>query len=330
MIYIYFGNDYGQVEHSCFRDLEKVPSNIEIVRFDAFNNYVQDVVNECTSYSLFQQKKIVIFHHCYFLTSTKTKSLITESKQRYETLINFSKEKSDSDLILLVPGQLDNKNKIVASLKETEIIINEVKSFSKDEYINYGKEIAKKQNKEISDDALVILYDRTKRKINYKDEGDFLHFNNELNKILEYKDNITKDDVNKLIIKPLDDDIFQTVTNLLSKNINLAISSYMQLRMLGYEVLNLLPIFISQFTTYARLRCLVELNKSDVQIMDELKMSNGRLYYSKNSCMFLSFKTFINILNKLYEIEKGIKLYSDDPDTTLLQFLLTFNLNYRK
>ena len=330
MIYIYYGQDYGQVVHNCFNDLEKIPSDVEIIKFDGFNNYIQDVIRECSSYSLFDQKKIVILEHCYFLTTTKIKSTITESKQNYKSLLNFINLKEGSDLILLVPGLLDSKNNVVTSLKDNEAIFNEVKSMSKDDFVEYGLTIAKSNNKEISKDALSLIYDRTKRVVNYKEEGDFFHFTNELNKVLEYKNNIEVKDIDKLIIKPLDDDIFQTVSSLLSKDTTQAISSYYQLRLLGYEVLNLLPIFISQFNNYAQLKCLIELHKSDTQIMDELNMSKGRLYYSKKSCSLLSYKTFIEILNKLSEIEKGIKLYTDDPDTVLLQFLLTFNLKYKR
>ena len=330
MIYVYFGQDYGQVVHNCFKDLEKISKDVEIVKFDGFNNYVQDIISECTSYSLFDQKKIVIFEHAYFLTSTKVKSTISESKQNYKALQDFITSNEGYDLILLVPGLLDSKNTVVSLLKDNNCILNEAKSMTKEDYIEYGIKIAKDNNKEISRDAVSIIYDRTKRKINYKDEGDFFHFTNELNKVLEYKNNIDIEDIEKLVIKPLEDDIFQTVTELLSKNINLAVSSYIQLRLLGYEVLNLLPIFVSQFNFYSQLKCLIELHRTDAQIMDELNISKGRLYYSKKSCSLLSFKTFIEILDKLGEIEKGIKLYTDDPDTVLLQFLLTFNLKYKR
>ena len=148
MIYVYFGQDYGQVVHNCFKDLEKISKDVEIVKFDGFNNYVQDIISECTSYSLFDQKKIVIFEHAYFLTSTKVKSTISESKQNYKALQDFITSNEGYDLILLVPGLLDSKNTVVSLLKDNNCILNEAKSMTKEDYIEYGIKIAKDNNKE--------------------------------------------------------------------------------------------------------------------------------------------------------------------------------------
>lgn len=329
MIYIYYGSDYGQVVHDCFTDLEKISKTTTIVKFDGFNSYVQDVVSECNTMSLFDEKKIIVYEHCYFLSSSKIKASISEKKQNYNSLLNFIDSKSGYDLVLIVPGNIDSKNPIINKLNNVDAVFNQSKPMDKDAYISYGKKVAKSQSKEISDSALNLLYDRTKRKVNYSDEGDYLHFTNELNKVLEYSSNVDVKEIEKLVIKPLEDDIFQTVTSLLNKKISDSVSSYLQLRALGYEVLTLLPIFVSQFRDYALLKNLIEQNKSDIQIMDILKISKGRLYYSKKSVSFLSYKTFILILNKLFDIEKGIKMYLDDPDSLLLKFLLTFNLEYK-
>ena len=330
MIYVYFGSDYGQVVHDCFNDLKKISNNTTILKFDGFNTYVQDIVSEGTSISLFENKKIIVYEHCYFLSTSKIKAPLAEKKQNYNSLLSYIDNKDSSDMILLVPGNLDSKNTIVIKLKEKDAIFNQSTLMDLDAYIEYGKKIAKSQSKEITSKSLELLFERTKRKVNYVDEGDFLHFTNELNKVLEYSSKIEEKDIEKLVIKPLEDDIFQTATSLLNKNIASSVSSYLQLRSIGYETLNLLPIFVSQFKDYALLKNLIEQNKSDVQIMDQLKMSKGRLYYSKKAVSFLSYKTFVLILNKLAEIEKGIKLYSDNPDSVLLQFLLTFNLVYKK
>ena len=329
MIYIYYGSDYGQVINAVKLETDKINQAVNIIKYNGLNNYVQEVVEEASSFSLFDEKKIILFEYCYFLSTKKIKSLISEEKQNYKSLINYAKNNEGYDLICVVPGELDTKKEIVNVLKENGALIYQIKPFTKEEYIKYAQDIAKKRNKTISVDAIEEIYKRTLIKVDYKENTDFFHFKNELDKLLTFNNNITLKNVQTLVYKPLEDDIFQTVSSLLNKNINQAINSYYQLRQSSYEPLNLLPIFVSQFILLAQVRFNMDQRKSDNQIMDELKLSKGRLYYTKISSSTLSYLTFIKIINELGEIEKGIKLYQDDGDTSLMHFMVTFSNKFK-
>ena len=149
MIYIYYGSDYGQVINAVKLETDKINQAVNIIKYNGLNNYVQEVVEEASSFSLFDEKKIILFEYCYFLSTKKIKSLISEEKQNYKSLINYAKNNEGYDLICVVPGELDTKKEIVNVLKENGALIYQIKPFTKEEYIKYAQDIAKKRNKTI-------------------------------------------------------------------------------------------------------------------------------------------------------------------------------------
>ena len=66
MIYIYYGSDYGQVINAVKLETDKINQAVNIIKYNGLNNYVQEVVEEASSFSLFDEKKIILFEYCYF------------------------------------------------------------------------------------------------------------------------------------------------------------------------------------------------------------------------------------------------------------------------
>ncbi len=90
MIYVYFGDDQGLTSHKLTEEVNKLSKKYgaEVIKYDAFQHPVFDVVSECQTLSLTGDRKIVCFENCYFLSSKQIKGSIPKSKQNFETLQN--------------------------------------------------------------------------------------------------------------------------------------------------------------------------------------------------------------------------------------------------
>lgn len=93
-------------------------------------------------------------------------------------------------------------------------------------------------------------------------------------------------------------------------------------------MLSLLPIFASQFSKMALIRYLSDRDYRKEEIMKELKVSKGQVYYALNDAKNLTFRALIKIMSDLSLMEKSIKLNLDDADSRMMLFLLLFKRNY--
>ena len=107
MIYLIYGNQTPSIKSRVKKIVkENLPENDEmnLVKFDASNVLIQEIVDEANYVPLGYDHKIVIADNCYFLLKSKPKNKI-ESDQNYAELMGFLQHPSDEcDLILTVPS----------------------------------------------------------------------------------------------------------------------------------------------------------------------------------------------------------------------------------
>ena len=107
MIYLIYGNQTPSIKSRIKKIVrERLPDHddMNLVKFDASNVLIQEIIDEANYLPLGYEHKIVIAENCYFLLKQKGKNKI-ESEQLYSELINFINHPSDEcDLILTVPS----------------------------------------------------------------------------------------------------------------------------------------------------------------------------------------------------------------------------------
>ncbi|MFA6830373.1 MAG: DNA polymerase III subunit delta [Bacilli bacterium] len=337
MIFVFFGPDYGLNLAKANSELKarmKKEGTSELIKYDGYNDLVQDAVTECSSLSLFGEKKNVLFSHCYFLSGAagNTKSSIKESSQDYEAFISYIKNPDPNcDLYLVSQGNLDaKKSDIVLALKELPAIFANCAEMTKEDYVSLAFQMAKAQNKDIDRKGAELLFQRTSYTEAFKTHGDYLMFVNELNKLLTYNKAVREDDVRLLVHKPLEDNVFDIVSSILDDNVSKAVSTYKDIRKGGYDPMQLIPIFISQLRMMALAKYGIEQRFTDSEIASDLKISSGRLYFIKKESKRVSYHSLLLAIKELGEREMGIKLSNDDGDTSLILYMTLFRKKYFK
>ncbi len=325
MVKVYFGKDPGYSKHTALKELKKTLSAQDyaaIVQLDGYKDPVSFIVESCQTISLFCPHKTVLVSNAYFFMETKSKKgTLKESEQNYELLERYlMNPSSETDLYFVVPGDISRTGSPNKALSSPMVTLVACDIPSNDDYIMLAYRIAKEEKKDIDREAAALLLERTK--------GDYLSFMNNLDKLFSYTNQVRKSDVEELVYRPLEDNVFSIVSFLVKGKSKEAISAYEDLKNNGTEALSLLPIFASQFSKMAMIRYLSDRDYRREEIMKELKVSKGAVYYALNDAKNLTFRALVKIMSDLSLMEKDIKLNLDDADTKMMMFLLLFKRNY--
>jgi DNA polymerase-3 subunit delta len=345
MVKVYYGADSGFTAHRAEKELKKTLSKeecAEIIRFDGYKDLASSVVEDCSSISLFGDKKIVLFSNAYFLSSSSNrKAPFSDSQQgNYRDLIEyFNAPSPDTDLYIIVDGELKKSGDLYTAMQESsDVYLQKCDLPSDDDYQALAAQSAKAEGKEIDTDAIKMLISRSRTVgSGFGAKGvDYLTFMNSLNKLLTYTKHVTTVDVETLVYRPLEDNVFALIDKLMKKNVRGAMLDYHDLRAGGVEPLGILPAFAAKFREYALTKYLIEMSFNNNQIAEQLgkvqgkSIKPGSIYYRRQDLAGLSFARIIRILNDLSEIEVSIKRYQDDADTKMEVFLSTFCDTYLK
>lgn len=320
MIKVFFGKDSGLITKIVNNEIN---SKTEVIKYDGYKDTVSDLVNECCSLSLFDERKTVIFSNAYFLSTAKgNKNPIKEKDQDYKSLLSYFKNpEPNCDLYILVTGSLDSKNELVKALKELPADFHEVFDLKDEDFVSLAFKHAKEAGGDIDRDAVKLL--------NEYCSGDYSLFINNLDKLLLYNKHVRTDDVKLLVNKPLEDKAYDLASKLLNKNIKSALNSYQELRQNGWEGLSMISTLANQFRFMALTKFLIAKGYNNDDIASELsnknaKIKSAKIYYTRKDIQNYSFQQLLNILCRLGDIEKDVKLNNDNVDERLELFFLSF------
>jgi len=317
LIRIFISSDSGFNEYQVNKIIKKENPGLDPMNFskyDCFQNSLKDIVLDCSSFSFFGDKKIVYVSNCYFIGDTVNKNF--QNEDDLKSFSNYLDNLNPStDLYLLANCKL-GKNEIAKKLKKIAHI-TELSPLNELTLINEAKIYAEANDCLIDNDAAQLLVSRV--------NNDWNTFLNEIKKMCLYSKHITKIDVEKLIKKLPEDNVFEIMNALINNNVILALSIYRDLKFNGYTGYTILNILFSQFSFMTRVKFLSQKNLSNDSIADSLNCSTGRVYMTLKNSKNLSFNSLINILSTLSKLEWDSKIESDDIDLRLETFILSFD-----
>jgi DNA polymerase III delta subunit len=68
MIFVYYGPDYGLNSAKCVEAIKESLKNdiASLIKMDGNNDTILDLINECASISIFEDKKTILFSNATF------------------------------------------------------------------------------------------------------------------------------------------------------------------------------------------------------------------------------------------------------------------------
>ena len=306
MIYVFLGNEINLLKRRI--DGLKHELNINnIIEYDFDDSNIIDILNEANYVDLFNEKKLIIVSNFSF---KKVKDAFEKELLRYIDNMN------DNVIILkCIDESLDERKNITKKLRE-KCKVEEIKKMDYKELHEYITNMFVSNNKKIT-------YNQVKEILNRCEYNDDLAIN-ETEKLLLYKlgeDVITDDDIDKVVSKSSEKEIFTLSDAVMKKNLKQIFNSYNILIRSGIEPVVLIDNLARQFRTLYQVKILCK-------TMDEKEMSRKlglNPYVVKKAHENVNNYEEEELINNLYELSNldiDIKVKGLDKYKVLENFFL--------
>ncbi|WP_455440543.1 DNA polymerase III subunit delta [Streptococcus parasanguinis] len=269
-ILVLTGEDVGQFEWLKKDILKKIgydPSDLNYSYFDMKEASYTEVELDLVSLPFFADEKIVILDHLLDLTTAKKRNLTDEDLKQFE---NYLENPSESTrLVIFAEGKLDSKRRLVKLLKRDAQII-EATTPKEQEVKRYFASQAQELGLQFVGDSLDQLL--------LKSGYDFGELQKNLALLQAYKEDgqITLQDIEEVVPKSLQDNIFDLTQMILKRQIDQARNLVKDLRLQGEDEIKLIAILLGQFRMFSQVKIFSEEGQSESQIVASLSELSGR------------------------------------------------------
>ena len=309
MIYVLYGIQDYLIDKK-IQELTKNIDRLEIDEFDLENNNIKQIIDAASTFSLFSTNKTIIVYNSFVFSSNK-KGIDDKDINLLQKYIE-NPNKNTTIIFVVSNDKLDSRKKIVTSVKKNGTVLefNEVKNI----------------NTLVND--MIKPYKITVNQINtlINRVGDNLYIlENEITKLKTYKNDdliITDNDIINVINKSVNTDIFHLIDSIINKNMNEALECYYELIKIGEEPIKILVLLANQFRLMYQVK---ELSKKGYRIFDIMDLLDQKQYPIQKAIQKgynYDSKILLEYLNKLADLDIGIKTGKIDKNTGLELFIL--------
>ena len=269
-ILVLTGEDVGQFEWLKKDILKKIgydPSDLNYSYFDMKEASYAEVELDLVSLPFFADEKIVILDHLLDLTTAKKRNLTDEDLKQFE---NYLENPSESTrLVIFAEGKLDSKRRLVKLLKRDAQIIEATTPKEQDLKCYFASQAQELGLQFVGDSLDQLLL---------KSGYDFGELQKNLALLQAYKEDgqITLQDIEEVVPKSLQDNIFDLTQMILKRQIDQARNLVKDLRLQGEDEIKLIAILLGQFRMFSQVKIFSEEGQSESQIVASLSELSGR------------------------------------------------------
>lgn len=308
MIYLLYGIEKLLIE----QEIDKIINtyninNDNIIRYNLENTQVNTIIEDAETYSMFDDKKIIIIENSYIFTGKKG------LEQNIGLLENYLNNYNPDTILIFtaITEKLDERKKIVKQINKIgqvkNLVTNDIKTFVKNTFNDY----------KISNNDIDLLIERVGNNLSI--------LNNEIEKIKIYKNDnkqITTNDIIDLTTKSIDTDIFKFIDNIINKNKSEVLETYNELIKLGEEPIKIIVMLANQFRLMYQVKGLTKKGYSEKDIAKLLDIHPYRVKLSLGKSKSFSDDKLLNILKQLADLDSDIKRGNIDKYLGLELFIL--------
>lgn len=286
-----------------------------IIRYNLDEVNVSVALEEASTVSMFDSKKMIICDGCSFLTGENKKEL----NHDIDSLIRYINNPFDDVyLIFVVPKEkLDDRKKIVKELKKVSKVIEckKQESYNLNNYLeNYIKEKGYKIDRKSIDEIINIAGSNLENLIS------------EIDKIILYKDddkNILLDDVKNIVFKNIEDNVFMLTNSIMNKDTKSIIKIYKDLLLMGEEPIKLIVLIANQLRLILQVKLMIKNGYKEREMASIIGEHPYRVKLAISSSFTIN--ELKKYLSDLHDLDYNIKTGRVDKNFGLEMFLLSIN-----
>ncbi len=305
---------YGTVDYLINKTIDKIISDnkideFNINKYDLTNSLLTDIINDASSMSLFNDKKIIIVNNAYIFTGNNKKYLEQDTLELEKYLNNIN---DNTILIFNVNSEkLDERKKITKLIKKNGL----VKDFNSIDNISLVKNLF--DDYSISNDNVKYLISRV------GDDSSLLA--SEIEKIKIYKNEdktITFDDITNLTTKSLEVNNFKLIDAIINKNKAEAFNLYQDRIKLNEEPIAIIISLANQIRIMYQVKQLYLNGYTENNIASILKIHPYRVKLASQNAKKYDSNILLNYLKQLADLDINIKTGKVDKTLGLELFII--------
>ena len=308
------GEDVGQyhiAKDLLMKQLEFDTSDLGFAYFDMSEADYHQVDLDLVSLPFFSDEKVVILDYFADLTTDKKRYLTDDELKQFEAYLENPVE--TTRLIILAPGKLDSKRRLVKLLKRDGLVL-EANPLKEMELKNHFQNEVGRLGLRLDPDVFHYLM--------VKSNFDFAEVSKNLVFLQSYRgqNEISLADIDVAIPKTLQDNIFDLTQLVLQTKMDEANHLVRDLRLQGEDEIKLIAIMLTQFRTYLQVQILHEQGRGEQQIVTALSDLSGRkinpyqVKYALRDSRNLSVGFLKKVVKLLIETDYQIKTGQFDKD----------------
>ncbi|HEM3689579.1 TPA: DNA polymerase III subunit delta [Streptococcus suis] len=314
LLTILCGEDVGQyhiAKDLLMKQLKFDTSDLGFAYFDMSEADYHQVDLDLVSLPFFSDEKIVILDYFADLTTDKKRYLTDDELKQFEAYLENPVE--TTRLIILAPGKLDSKRRLVKLLKRDGLVL-EANPLKEMELKNHFQNEVGRLGLRMDSDVFHYLI--------VKSNFDFAEVSKNLVFLQSYRgqNEISLADIDVAIPKTLQDNIFDLTQLVLQTKMDEASHLVRDLRLQGEDEIKLIAIMLTQFRTYLQVQILHEQGRGEKQIVTALSDLSGRkinpyqVKYALRDSRNLSVGFLKKVVKLLIETDYQIKTGHFDKD----------------
>lgn len=319
-IYLVLGKEDYLINEIKKNFVELIPEEERTMNFASYDMENQNIaiaVGDAESLPFFGEKRLVVVNNPYFLTGERSKSNLDHD---IDSFIEYVNHPVDSTVMVIMAPyvKLDARKKVTKQLKKNAEVIDLTKLDDR-AIQSYVANNIKSNGYSIEVDALQELLGRV--------SNDLSSAMNELPKLFLYcqKDNvITKDSIDSLVAKSLDQNVFDLINYVMKKDAKNAIDLYRNLIVDDQEPLQINAVLLSQFRLLLQVSVLSRKGYSQGNIAEKLRVHPFRVKLAIQNIRKYKFSSLRDAYLGLVNVEEKLKSTSESPELLFQMFTLKF------
>lgn len=311
-MYLLYGLEDYLIQEEIKKIIEKDKiEEININKYNLENNMIDNVIEDATTISLFQDKKVIIVENAYIFSGTTNKKL---PEQNTDLLLDYLNHSNPNTVLIftLIKDKIDTRKKITTLMKKNGTI----KEFNTVSNINNWI------TKELEP------YQMDKKEVEYfinRVGNNLSILKEEIDKLKLYKDDekvITQKDIEQLTHKNIDTDIFKLIDSILSTRKKEALESLEEMMKYGEEPIAIIVMLANQFRIMYQSKQLLKKGYSEREIANLLEIHEFRVKKALEKGRQYSSDEILKKLEDLADLDYQIKSGQLDKNIGLELFIL--------
>jgi DNA polymerase III subunit delta len=296
--------------------VEESDLEFNVSTYDLEESYIEEALEDATTLPFFGERKVVVVKQPLFLTAQKAKM-----EQNIKALEAYIESPSPFTIFVFIAlyEKLDERKKITKLLKKHATVV-ESQSFTGDRAKEWVQQRIASNGSRMNDDATELLIELVGMNV--------MILANEVDKLMTFVGEggiVTKEVVQNLVPKSVEQNVFMLVERVLVRDIPQALAIMYELLHKQEEPIKILGLLATQFRLLYQVKEYMRRGYGQNQIASHIGVHPFRVKLAARQVNLFSFEELYMIMDELAEADYMMKTGKLDKKLILEFFIMKRN-----